>query len=89
MNVDFRSAAPAVPMRPGRWPDGTRLSLDTPPATAVAVVAASESDRRRADELCVVHVYEVCASMTCIACVDPAEETTYTFFLSQALSGWC
>ena len=63
MNVGFRSAAPAVPVRPGRWPDGTRPSSDTSSATAVAVGVARAPDGRREHEVCTVGVYEARAVM--------------------------
>ena len=64
MKVGFRSAAPAVPVRPGRWPDGTRPSSDTSSATAAAVGVARAPDGRREHEVCTVRVTDARAVMT-------------------------
>ena len=52
--LNTQSAGPALPVRPNHGPDGTQPSSDTPPATAVVVLAASAPDGRREDEGCVV-----------------------------------
>ena len=65
MKVGFRSAAPTVPVRPGRWPDGTRPSSDTSSATAAAVEVARAPDGRREHEVCTVGVYDAHGVMTC------------------------